>query len=62
MSLDALGLFLFGAFAFLMGKDHNPKTFDFSLNDSGALILAVWSLVGCFGFIFNWIEIGGGHQ
>ena len=57
MSLDALGLFLFGCFAFLMGKDHNPQTFEFSLSDTGAVMLAVWSLIGCFGFLFGWIQL-----
>ncbi|CAK1885641.1 hypothetical protein [Vibrio crassostreae] len=56
MSLDALGLFLFGVFAFLMGKDYNPKAPNLSLSNTGDIVFGVWALVGCFSFVFGWFS------
>ncbi|MDP2573248.1 hypothetical protein Q8W40_13740 [Vibrio penaeicida] len=59
MSIDALGLFLIGMFCFFMGRDYNPRAFEFTLKDTGVMMLAVWAIIGCMGFIFDWIHVGG---
>ena len=59
MSTDVLGLFIFGVLTFLMGKEHNPQAFEFSLNETGDVVFATWALIGCFSFIFGWFSFGG---
>lgn len=56
MSLDALGLFLFGVFSFLAGKDHNNTNSEISANTVGEAVFCAWAFVGCFSFLFDWFS------
>lgn len=60
MSMDVLGLFLFGLFSFVMGRDYNPEQYELSSSDTGSAIFATWALVGCFSFLFGWFSFSGG--
>ncbi len=36
--IDGLGMFIYGALLFMMGRDYNPNDFKFDLDDTGVMI------------------------
>ena len=58
MSMNVFGLFLFGLFSFLMGKDHNPNNSYLSKKDFTDAMFTTWALIGFFSFLFGWFDFG----